>query len=467
MNPERKGAIDRKKFSDFLATYNYNESISNQVFDFIDEDGSGGMDYMEFCDMFGPYLMPDWTDKDREQRPRAPSLTIPPPRQLEDRKMRKVIEDLGTSLAMRHKSAHHVFRTLDAENDGTLSKTKVREFFARQSYPKDVADRFFATFPKDSDGEISSHEFTSYFTPYIIKGYDGKGINEVPQYMSKVKIPLRPAYVKDPELRAVLPGLEEAVKSRFPDLRQAFRAIDIEKDGKLERRDIQKFLGSYGHSKTISDKFFDHLNKEDDNHIDYMEFQAYFAPVIYGYPQLGLERNTVDTLKQRAQSEGRKASVMGEGWESTLQQEAPKLRSRSSCSRSASVCESLTERSDRTRSDRTQSARGPRALRSSDSELNRVVANIGETMKARHGDCRSAFKRVATSHKDCVTRGDVQKLFRNYGYGESADQFFDRLDGDKTGAVDYTSFQKIFAKHVDQADGSQSGQSTYRSAFGG
>lgn len=198
-----------------------------------------------------------------------------------------------------------------------------------------------------------------------------------------------------------------------------------------------------------------------------MEFQAYFAPVIYGYPQLGLERNTVDTLKQRAQSEGRKASVMGEGWESTLQQEAPKLRSRSSCSRSASVCESLTERSDRTRSDRTQSARGPRALRSSDSGLNRVVANIGETMKARHGDCRSAFKRVATSHKDYVTRGDVQKLFRNYGYGESADQFFDRLDGDKTGAVAYTSFQKIFAKQIDQADGSQSGQSTYRSAFGG
>lgn len=90
-------------------------------------------------------------------------------------------------------------------------------------------------------------------------------------------------------------------------------------------------------------------------------------------------------------------------------------------------------------------------------------------MRERHGNTRSAFKRLVASDKDYVTKDDCHKLFRNYGYGEVSDRFFDRLDGDSTGGVDYSSFQKVFTKPLDRPDSAStaSGQSTYRAAFGG
>ena len=62
----------------------------------------------------------------------------------------------------------------------------------------------------------------------------------------------------------------------------------------------------------------------------------------------------------------------------------------------------------------------------SDRELNKVVSNICETMSSRHGDSRAALKRTfsSTPNKSYVTKGDVNKLFREYGYSAPAGHTF-------------------------------------------
>jgi len=523
--PEDTQIIDRRKFKDYMHLFGYDENVANQVFNYIDADGGGTMDYGEFRDLFGDYILPSWTVDNSTIRRDLP----PPAKDVTDKPLRKVIHQLGMAVARKYKSSFNCFRTLDCDGNGTLSKDEVREFFGRFAYPKETADKFYDILHKNDEGDVDYREFASHFTPYIIAGYDGKVENRDPEDGCMETIlpnDLKPEKLQDKKLNEVVRSVSENAAKRFGTIRRAWRTVDLDKDGKICRGEMRTFFHNMGHEEHYADKFFDHVNADGSEDIDYREFQRIFAPYIYGFSDLGQEDDRIGILKihneahkderapvsfeiesrsakaQRLEKEAkvakaearRKAALQPEETPAqSKQDDARKTPSepRSSCGSNAGSNrppesdqsdprKTRTGQQSKKEADRAKrrSASAPSTTRDrdsrdeflyegpSDKDLNMVVSKVCEKMREKHGEnTHKVFKKVS-GHKDYVTRDDVQKLFSNYGYGGAADKVYQRLDGDGTGGVNFSSFQKLFSNHRGNPEYTIKGQTSYGAAFG-
>jgi len=425
LNPARVGAITKDKMQEHMALYGYDEATASQVFDYVDKDGSGEIDYQEFQGLFGPYIMPDWVEKreiskkDRGWPDAAPEL--------KDKEMKKVVRELGEAFGKKYKTAFQAFRQMDSDSSGSLTRDEVREFFGKFNFGQTLADRFFDCLDQNDDGDIDYREFQSHFSPYIVKGYDGKawGQRAAPEISVNERL-LAPKKIEDKELARVVESVGQAASKRYRTIRDAWRAVDMDKDGKICRKDVKEWFSHYGYGEDVANKFFDYVNHEGDE-IDYREFNNHFGPHIFGWRQLGLE--TLHKYQSRS---------------------APELATaRSVVSRdgTSSIASSVS-----------------RTTQYSEKELNRIASHIGEKMRDKHGNnVRRAFRSVAHDTKDHVTRDDMKNLFRNYGYPDVADQFFDKIDTEQTGGVKFLDLQRQFA---DNPYTHSEGQTSYRAAYG-
>jgi Ca2+-binding EF-hand superfamily protein len=459
--------IDKSKFREYVSQFGYDAWTADQVFERIDTDGSGHLDYQEFQEVFGDYIMPSWIVQKSTKKRELPQ----PGKPLRDRRMRDIVANIGVQLANRHLHPFDAFKALDHNGNGVLDKNIVRSFFGQFEYPKEVADEFYNKHLKrDEEGLVDYLEFTSHFCAYMKQGFESDEVRAKNEALS-ARPESRFLYagtkeldnLEDQDFARCLRRVGENAARKFSSIRKAWRTIDPHKHGAINKDEMAVFFDRMGYNdRRIVDKLFAIAELDGEDNITYLEFQKYFAPVISGNSALGAERQISEnkTFAERlvsANCHGEKCkksesrfseNCLLQNRSSSVPASARELRQRS---KADDATEKRREKSVEASAEHRAYAKSPKV---SDRELSRVVTGISEKMRARYGDrLHQAFKGFASRDKEYVTKGDVQKIFKDYGYADVAGQFFDRLDGDGTGAVSYNSFETLFSKQRENPNG--------------
>jgi len=84
-----------------------------------------------------------------------------------------------------------------------------------------------------------------------------------------------------------------------------------------------------------------------------------------------------------------------------------------------------------------------------DNMMHMVCDHVGGKASQKFRTVKDAFRGVEIDFANRVDRSEVRNFFRNYGSKTKlADKFFDRLDPQRSGFVDFNEFRDCFAPYI-------------------
>lgn len=82
-------------------------------------------------------------------------------------------------------------------------------------------------------------------------------------------------------------------------------------------------------------------------------------------------------------------------------------------------------------------------------QFDQVKEHLGSVMATKYKTCRRAFRLYDENCSGTVDRGECRQLFEAHGYNQtSADRFFNRMDADHNGTVEFDNFIHVFAPFI-------------------
>lgn len=83
-----------------------------------------------------------------------------------------------------------------------------------------------------------------------------------------------------PELVHVMEEIGKKLPLKFNKPRDAFRPLDVERNGQITPSEMRSFLRGFGWGQDVADRLFSLLDEEGRGEVDYNAFMAHFAPVL-------------------------------------------------------------------------------------------------------------------------------------------------------------------------------------------
>jgi len=182
--------------------------------------------------------------------------------------------------------------------------------------PKETADAFFERLDEDRSGVVDYREFLKHVGPYIDLPGIASAMQPPPKLAqgssrqsrrssrssSKEKVSPIPQTPEEPipdfqteaadvdalqemarferELRQVMQDIGQKLPLKFKHVRDAFRTLDLAKDGKITRAEMRSFFRGFGWPEDVADRVFNMLDEEGHGEVDYNQFMAYFESVL-------------------------------------------------------------------------------------------------------------------------------------------------------------------------------------------
>jgi len=111
---------------------------------------------------------------------------------------------------------------------------------------------------------------------------------------------------------------------------------------------------------------------------------------------------------------------------------------------------------------RKQATDGYKAGMMPQKQYDQVKEHLGAVMANKYKTCRRAFRLYDENCSGTVDRDECRQLFEYHGYNEaSADRFFNRMDEDDNGTVEFDNFIHVFAPFI-QPETETSGLGDYK-----
>jgi len=297
---EKTGTISRSEMHYFFRAFNLPVAIADRFHNRLDITGSGDVSFSEFAKCLGPYLTPDkvvsprrtsmsgvhqmssaTAENDRTSPARsrvsssaddavtAGDLPLQPRIDPELRaELRKLMQDIGDKLPLKFKHQRDAFRVLDLERNGRITKGEMRGFFRGFGHPEEVADKVFDLLDEEGLGEIDFSDFMKHFDCIL-----GTAFRQAK------RIPLIP--VEDPklskEVNDIAAIIGQRLTTKYKNIQEAFRALDLNKDGKVSQYEMRVFVKNFGMPIDSADKFFNALDSDGSGCIRYSEFVHLFS----------------------------------------------------------------------------------------------------------------------------------------------------------------------------------------------
>jgi Ca2+-binding EF-hand superfamily protein len=186
-----------------------------------------------------------------------------------------------------------------------------------------------------------------------------------------------------------------AAASKHANGSKAFRCVYPDRNGMVHRNCVRIFYRNYGLSDKDADVFFDYIDHTNSGTIPYTEFKNHFAKYI-------------DEAHKTDHPEGVKPPQPK--WASAPPPDA--------------VLDELDE------------------------FMSTVVRQIGEAVSQKHNTVSGAFRYMHMDDDGSVSRQEVRKFFRSYGYTDPhiADKFYDHCADD--GMLNAAEFQSHFSMYI-------------------
>jgi Ca2+-binding EF-hand superfamily protein len=209
----------------------------------------------------------------------------------------KMLELLGEKVRQKFSKARDVFRFVDTDHNLKLSRGEVRYFFRFFNVVAEQADKFFDGFEADEDGEICYVEFLKYLWPHVNPGNETtpwrltKGVKDEDRAM--ISLTGRPKLKLSPSQHSLCPdqvlsvaelpndlriariNIAQRLIFKFKSPREAFRTLDVNKDGTVELEEMKFFFRNLGWEH-VAERFYDLLSNHGTTEVKFVHFTALF-----------------------------------------------------------------------------------------------------------------------------------------------------------------------------------------------
>jgi len=169
VDSNKNGYIDRGEIRRLFAAFNMAQDQADLLFDALDPHRAGELTYEVFQAVVGQHIQPGHIE-DRAASPRPLSRSMEVRQQ--EAELREVAEVVGAKAQQRFRNAREVFRFLDVNKDGRITREGCRRFAEYFGLSSDLGDMMFdMTCPP----EASFIDYTSFIArlgPYILPGHD-------------------------------------------------------------------------------------------------------------------------------------------------------------------------------------------------------------------------------------------------------------------------------------------------------
>lgn len=344
IDADHDGFIDRSEMRHFFRAYDYGPDVADSLFDHLDQEGNEEIDHSTFFKLMSPFF----NGYSSGYRPASTSITMmsPSPHESPDaspkvceptgQKLRRsrtkdvqkefdeVLDVIGKKASFKFKTVHEAWRYVDNDKNGAVSRSEMRAFFRAFNLTKEAADKLFDRLDNDEHGGIPYEVFTKYFAPYIQPHFCGeahlpgkvhaKGAlsRTMPtsfrdELAASPASPTKRRQGADPglraELKALMQDLGQKLPIKFRHPRDAFRMLDLQRDGRITRQELRAFFRGFGHSDEVADKMFDLLAEESHGEVDFNAFMSHFDSVLGPHFRCAKRKPLIELEDKRLEKE--------------------------------------------------------------------------------------------------------------------------------------------------------------------
>jgi Ca2+-binding EF-hand superfamily protein len=293
VDTDNDGKLSKKEMRAFFRTFNLPQEESDNLYERMEKGSDGGIMYEQFIGYLGPYVSPDPTALrlDGFKAPKKtkhfdPSMLVrfegphAHPRRDHSKtyeldqdpdvrnELKNLMIDIGRKLPLKFPQQRDAFRMLDLQRDGRITRTEMRGFFRGLGWDATVADRLFDMLKEDPYGEVDYKSFMSHFDRIL-----------GPQFRQGKRKPL--IQVDEPdiekEVNDIAHILQDRMTTKYKSVKEAFRAVDLNKDGNVCLHEMKTFFRNIGMSYAQAEKVFEAIDTQNTGEIQYKQFIGLFG----------------------------------------------------------------------------------------------------------------------------------------------------------------------------------------------
>jgi len=281
VNTQKDGFVTCNEVQAFFRTFNIPDETANLIFDRLDTNGSGLIDYQQFKKFVEQRIKPKAevtpcsTRASSAASSRRCSRSSPVPEDDVDlvsttstrelsrwemqRKLSQAVQLIADKANLRYPSFRELrqaFRWVDLNKDGKVTRAEVENFFRVFGVPIEIAEYLFVLLDAEGADEINHSDFVDVFGHAM-----GIGHRE-PSHKKQIDLP------GERDLERELNEIMKVVEShmlKFSHPREALRSLDLTHDGQITRDEVRTFFQRFGLQHDSADHVFDHLCSNDDS----------------------------------------------------------------------------------------------------------------------------------------------------------------------------------------------------------
>lgn len=217
---------------------------------------------------------------------------------------------------------------------------------------------------------------------------------------------LGPPSRDDQELREVCRQIAELAPQKFSSVREAFRYLRPDHNGRVSRSEVCYFFRAYGVERLQADRVFAYFDPSESDDIDCQEFIEFFRQQIHPDDEPGLQDGTGDVL-MGSSTPGSPAAALNAA--------AVDLQ----CAKIAN-------------------------------QFHEVLEQVREKAPQRFSHVRETLRIVDSDYDGCITQSEMRNFFRVFGFDDVvADSFFKQLAKGGPGGANYHTFVQVVGPFLD------------------
>jgi Ca2+-binding EF-hand superfamily protein len=452
VDADKDGCVNRGEVRYFFRAYDLPETVADRFFDRLAQ-GARSIDYLDFVRCMTPAIecgQPPSRDSDsqvstREPSPRRAAAAVDRQHAFEE-EFRDVMEQIRMKAVQRLGHARELKRFV-AARDGYVSRSELQHLFRAFCISQKTADAFFDRLAEMGSGDVEYEALMHWICPLLkdLPGVEGlqpqseaaANLYVMPLWASSASadtersgssarsntsspIPTDELYYANQheavrknaerwgqmqaevwadELRMLVKSIREKLPLKFKHAREAFRPLDVSRDGKVTPTEMRSFVRGFGWSHEVADRLFALLDTERRGEIEYGEFVRHFEEML-------------DSPLPCAHSATPHSVTT---WNKSMD---PKLR---------------------------------RAV-------NDIACLIGDRLVTKYNNAREAFRHLDLTNDGWLTRTELRRFCRSMNfYGSEADMLFDALGGPAAVQIRMDAFVGMLESFASEVDTASSG----------
>lgn len=202
------------------------------------------------------------------------------PKNMSEERIRKIARQMSSNAQARF-----------CDKSQKLSRQDMQHMFEAYGLAPERGNELFDRLDTNRDGEVPFRHFSKNLASFL--DCEDKRASEK-QVMGNQR---RPGDINDEQLLKLCDHVGQKASQKARTVQKAFRFVDVDFDGKVDRHEVRNFFRNYGSKTKLADKFFDRLDPERSGYVDFGDLKDCFAPFIQpGYhPPVAFENQRGQT----------------------------------------------------------------------------------------------------------------------------------------------------------------------------